>query len=250
MSLPADQGGTMNRLIVVRATWDDEAKVWVAESADLPGLVTEAESLDALDAKLPGLVQDAMFVAPVKEPPTATELLSRIRNIRIGGHVERCHTVLHHGSYSVAAHSWGVAMLMYVLWPEDFSRLAIYCLVHDIPEGWVGDVPATVKANNPVVKNAYTDMEAKIFDRLHIPDHSALSQADRDKLRAADHLELYLWADEQIKMGNLYVRAVKAALNGFFKERPLSEPANALYAQIGRNKWLGGDDSLTSVRDI
>ena len=45
-------------LIVVRATWDDAAKVWVAESPDLPGLVTEAENLNALDAKLPGLIRD------------------------------------------------------------------------------------------------------------------------------------------------------------------------------------------------
>jgi predicted RNase H-like HicB family nuclease len=47
-------------VIVVRATWDDEANVWVAESPDLPGLVTEAESLNALDAKLPGLIQDLL----------------------------------------------------------------------------------------------------------------------------------------------------------------------------------------------
>jgi len=48
----------MSQLIVVRATWDSEAKVWVAESTDLPGLITEAGSLDELDAKLPGLIQD------------------------------------------------------------------------------------------------------------------------------------------------------------------------------------------------
>lgn len=47
-------------LIVVRATWDDAAKVWVAESTDLPGLVTEAESLNALDAKLPGMIRDLL----------------------------------------------------------------------------------------------------------------------------------------------------------------------------------------------
>src|SRR5882757_9513654 len=50
----------MSRLIVVRATWDQEASVWVAESSDLPGLITEAESLDALDAKLSGLIQDLL----------------------------------------------------------------------------------------------------------------------------------------------------------------------------------------------
>ncbi|WP_204351816.1 DUF1902 domain-containing protein, partial [Klebsiella variicola] len=43
----------MGHLIVVRATWDNEADVWTAESSDLPGLVTEASSLDELDAKLP-----------------------------------------------------------------------------------------------------------------------------------------------------------------------------------------------------
>lgn len=48
------------RLILIKATWDSEAHVWVAESPDVPGLITEAESLDALDAKLPGLLQDLL----------------------------------------------------------------------------------------------------------------------------------------------------------------------------------------------
>nr|WP_295888537.1 DUF1902 domain-containing protein [uncultured Devosia sp.] len=34
--------------LLVTAQWDDEAKVWVATSQDIPGLVTEAPSLDAL----------------------------------------------------------------------------------------------------------------------------------------------------------------------------------------------------------
>ena len=34
--------------LLVTAQWDDEAKVWVATSQDIPGLVTEAASLDAL----------------------------------------------------------------------------------------------------------------------------------------------------------------------------------------------------------
>jgi Domain of unknown function (DUF1902) len=50
----------MSHLIVVRATWDPAANVWTAESSDLPGLVTEAASLDELGCKLPGLIQDLM----------------------------------------------------------------------------------------------------------------------------------------------------------------------------------------------
>lgn len=48
------------KFILVRAIWDDAAKVWVAESTDLPGLVTEAASLDELDEKLPGLILDLL----------------------------------------------------------------------------------------------------------------------------------------------------------------------------------------------
>ena len=42
----------MERTILVRALWDPEASVWVAESDDVPGLATEAESLDALMCKI------------------------------------------------------------------------------------------------------------------------------------------------------------------------------------------------------
>jgi predicted RNase H-like HicB family nuclease len=36
----------------VRAFWDSEASVWVAESDDVPGLVTEAETVEQLIAPL------------------------------------------------------------------------------------------------------------------------------------------------------------------------------------------------------
>ena len=32
----------------VKCTWDDDAEVWIAESADIPGLVLESPSLDTL----------------------------------------------------------------------------------------------------------------------------------------------------------------------------------------------------------
>lgn len=38
----------MAKTYTVSAAWDDEAKVWVATSDDVPGLVTEASTLDAL----------------------------------------------------------------------------------------------------------------------------------------------------------------------------------------------------------
>ncbi len=44
--------------IVVRAQWDPEARVWVATSEDVPGLVTEAETHEKLDRKLRVLIPE------------------------------------------------------------------------------------------------------------------------------------------------------------------------------------------------
>ena len=46
--------------LVVNATWDDEAKVWVATSDDVPGLVTEAPSLDLLVPKLRNMIPELL----------------------------------------------------------------------------------------------------------------------------------------------------------------------------------------------
>lgn len=37
---------------LVKMMWDDEAKVWIATSDDVPGLVLESESLDTLVNKV------------------------------------------------------------------------------------------------------------------------------------------------------------------------------------------------------
>jgi len=45
---------------LVYAHWDPDAHVWVAESDDVPGLVTEASTSDALQAKLRVLVPELL----------------------------------------------------------------------------------------------------------------------------------------------------------------------------------------------
>jgi predicted RNase H-like HicB family nuclease len=50
----------MRRYAVVRAAWDDEAKVWYVEESDIPGLATEADTLDELRKKVPVIIQDLL----------------------------------------------------------------------------------------------------------------------------------------------------------------------------------------------
>lgn len=44
----------------VEAVWDPEAAVWVATSEDVPGLATEAETLEALTAKLRTMIPELL----------------------------------------------------------------------------------------------------------------------------------------------------------------------------------------------
>jgi predicted RNase H-like HicB family nuclease len=61
----------MARKLVVMATWDDEAEVWVANSDDIPGLVTEATNLEKLTEKLLVMVPEVMEANGAATLPTS-----------------------------------------------------------------------------------------------------------------------------------------------------------------------------------
>ena len=52
----------MNKTYLVRADWDAEAKVWVATSDDVPGLATEADTLELLTQKLEIMVPELLEI--------------------------------------------------------------------------------------------------------------------------------------------------------------------------------------------
>jgi hypothetical protein len=71
--------------VVVSAEWDDEAKVWVAVSADLAGLVTEADTLDALRARLALIVPDLLDDYGAAADDIAIELIAHSHDCIPGG---------------------------------------------------------------------------------------------------------------------------------------------------------------------
>jgi len=52
----------------IHALWDQEAQVWVAESDDVPGLITEAETMEQLIGKLQGLIPELLEANGLLEP--------------------------------------------------------------------------------------------------------------------------------------------------------------------------------------
>ena len=68
----------MPKLLFIRAEWDAEANVWVATSDDVPGLATEAGTLEALSAKLETLVPELLDANGYPDGPEVPfELLAR-----------------------------------------------------------------------------------------------------------------------------------------------------------------------------
>ena len=74
----------MPSFILVRAEWDPEASVWVATSEDVPGLVTEAESMERLREKvrvmIPELLDADVAELPVHFVAHAEERLTLIES--------------------------------------------------------------------------------------------------------------------------------------------------------------------------
>ena len=62
----------------IRAQWDAEAGVWVAESADVPGLVAEANSPKSLMHKLKTLIPELLELNGVLRDRTAPHNTSKI----------------------------------------------------------------------------------------------------------------------------------------------------------------------------
>lgn len=151
---------------------------------------------------------------------------------RSGGRVERCHGLAHFGSYSNANHQWGVAMLMHYLWPDDFPRLALACLSHDVPEAWVGDIPAPTCRYMPGLKEGLNEAEGNINKSLLLPAEHELDALDHAKLKCCDRLEFWMWCREQELFGNQFCGEGLKEIERFFQEVPLLPEAQELYEEL------------------
>lgn len=52
----------------VEAFWDSDAEVWVATSDDVPGLVTEASTIEVLTQKLREIIPDLIILNKIVPP--------------------------------------------------------------------------------------------------------------------------------------------------------------------------------------
>lgn len=52
----------MKKIYTIEAFWDEEVGVWVAQSEDIFGLVTEAETIDILSEKVKVIIPELLIL--------------------------------------------------------------------------------------------------------------------------------------------------------------------------------------------
>jgi 5'-deoxynucleotidase YfbR-like HD superfamily hydrolase len=140
------------------------------------------------------------------------DLSDRIRYIREAGQIERCHLWPKVRPYNNAAHTYGVCVILRLLWPDD-RHLLDFAMFHDVPERKTGDIASPTIGRIPGLVNALEAEERGVFKALALPDEHALSDDDWDKLRAADSLDLWLWTFEEEALGNQVVLSLREEMD-------------------------------------
>lgn len=122
---------------------------------------------------------------------TDDPLLLKLR----GGMVRRYHNegaLIERGLVqSVDQHTWRLLVILLHFWPAISREAIIYAIMHDVPEGFSGDAPATVK-RLPAMAEAYRQIEGSYEDFLDLPKRDTITDEEYHKIKIADYLELCL----------------------------------------------------------
>jgi 5'-deoxynucleotidase YfbR-like HD superfamily hydrolase len=163
--------------------------------------------------------------------------------LREAGAVERSHACPHHGSYSIAQHSFQMAMIVLTYHPSPSLAVLEAVLLHDVHERVTGDIPAPARWSSPELKEA----EHGLRDLLR-KKHEIMLELPADEkawLNSADRLELFLWARDQLAFGNRHIEGIIEELKSWFREswsRVPDELKPVVKSLTDMTTWKRGSD--------
>ena len=121
--------------------------------------------------------------------------------------VKRWHTCLTIKEQDLAAHQWGVAMVIREIAPGHLHMLE-YALTHDLGESVSGDTPYLGKSKYPAIKDAIDLAEFEFAMERKLPMFETFNTLEKQILRWADMFEAYLFALREVAMGNQHMQSV------------------------------------------
>lgn len=162
-----------------------------------------------------------------------------ITMLREASNVTRCHTLPHHGEYTVGKHSYDAAMLLMVLNPEASFSLVKAVLFHDVGERWTGDTPAPAKWADGELGKRLSQLERRCLNRLGL--EIQLTPDEREWLAAVDIIEMLLWCKDQLAMGNMNAAAVIGNIISYMDQMKLPKAAREF---VEKHQWTRTSDQL------
>lgn len=153
-----------------------------------------------------------------------TSLNRSILAYREASKVRRYHNLEHHGEQTVGQHSFDMITLAYWLVPSLLltRNMLLAIAFHDLPERWIGDVPAPAKDAMPQLKNHLDVLEETVSANFCM-DGLKLNSKQKVWLKALDRLEAFLWGHDQLALGNKNAQDVVDYLTRWFAESDCPE---------------------------
>lgn len=126
----------------------------------------------------------------------------------------RFHTVPILKEQTLAAHSWGVAMLMFIIYGQSEPGLTMVdimaALTHDLAEERFGDMPAPTKRSLgeifPDFREKYGAMEQRHLTNYGMNWEEFLDDDKKRRLKLCDSLEGALYCCRERALGNRTIR--------------------------------------------
>lgn len=130
--------------------------------------------------------------------------------IEKGHGVRRCHTEAVIKEETVGHHSAHVAAILLTMYAPRLPspELLAAAILHDVPEGYTGDIPANVKMDNPDLAAAYTKLETQWWGANGGDPKLMLDSDEVHLLKLADMISLARRCIQEDQMGNELARSM------------------------------------------
>jgi hypothetical protein len=148
---------------------------------------------------------------------------TRINFVRKGGDVKRFHTFPVIGEQTNGHHQYNVLSLLLILHPDPSMDLIKYITWHDTAEHIFGDVPATATIYDNEFYEKYNKLQEINLCEMAAPIE-VLSKEDRYWFECLDKLEVYLFAKEQLNLGNKNMTGIIRNVIFWFSDRAEKQP--------------------------
>lgn len=147
--------------------------------------------------------------------------VNHMLNLLEGGGIYRYHTKNCIDRQTVQSHSWRMAAMLHTLWPACRQTLLWAVLMHDVSERITGDIPYTVKSNNPGLR-----MELKRItyeEEVRLGVRYDLMKEEQQVLAFLDLYEGAMYCLDEIEMGNRKLQATFGRYITLAQSTPLDD---------------------------